>query len=236
MLTLIPITQKTQYNITCIIRRGKIKMIDQEFMERAAKTMVPFIKEEKKRKAEIHRTWVLKNPEKFKEAQKNYSQTEKGQIANRRRNSVRNQRVKELIVTLTNEELEEIRQFYANRPDGCEVDHIMPISKGGAHNIRNLQYLPTKENRKKSDHIFTESKGEMAEVCSICKKNTQALTLVCSSCYVSSKKAQKISSEYWTGRIDSVKLEEIKQKKIDKWWADVGLVRPKSDSLNWKVG
>lgn len=42
-----------------------------------------------------------------------------------------------------------IKEFYKNCPIGYEVDHIVPISKGGLHSITNLQYLTVSENRKK---------------------------------------------------------------------------------------
>ena len=47
-------------------------------------------------------------------------------------------------------DLTAIKKFYLNCPDGYEVDHIIPISKGGLHTISNLQYLTITENRKKS--------------------------------------------------------------------------------------
>lgn len=42
-----------------------------------------------------------------------------------------------------------IRAFYALCPVGSEVDHIIPISKGGLHTLSNLQYLTQYQNRSK---------------------------------------------------------------------------------------
>lgn len=47
-----------------------------------------------------------------------------------------------------------IKQFYINCPPGYEVDHIVPISKGGLHILENLQYLTAKENRQKSNKLL----------------------------------------------------------------------------------
>lgn len=52
--------------------------------------------------------------------------------------------------------IEQIAEFYAKCPKGYNVDHIMPINGenfSGLHVIWNLQYLPAKENRKKSNKI-----------------------------------------------------------------------------------
>ena len=46
-----------------------------------------------------------------------------------------------------------IKEFYANCPSGYEVDHIIPISKGGLHDLPNLQYLTITENRRKSNKL-----------------------------------------------------------------------------------
>lgn len=42
-----------------------------------------------------------------------------------------------------------ITEIYKQCPEGYEVDHIKPLSKGGLHHHDNLQYLEVIENRKK---------------------------------------------------------------------------------------
>lgn len=49
--------------------------------------------------------------------------------------------------------VEAIKEIYANRPEGYEVDHIIPLSKGGKHHEDNLQYLTISENRKKGNSL-----------------------------------------------------------------------------------
>lgn len=55
------------------------------------------------------------------------------------------------------EDLGPIKEFYKNCPPGYEVDHIVPLSKGGLHTITNLQYLTVTENRKKSNKLLGNS-------------------------------------------------------------------------------
>jgi 5-methylcytosine-specific restriction endonuclease McrA len=50
-------------------------------------------------------------------------------------------------------DLPAIKKFYENCPEGYEVDHIIPISKGGPHTLENLQYLTILENRRKSNKL-----------------------------------------------------------------------------------
>ncbi len=52
--------------------------------------------------------------------------------------------------TPIDEDLNAIKKFYLNCPKGHEVDHIIPISKGGPHSLSNLQYLTSTENKRKS--------------------------------------------------------------------------------------
>jgi 5-methylcytosine-specific restriction endonuclease McrA len=48
---------------------------------------------------------------------------------------------------------EKIKQIYENCPTGYEVDHIIPLSKGGLHHEDNLQYLTITENRSKGNRV-----------------------------------------------------------------------------------
>lgn len=56
--------------------------------------------------------------------------------------------------TPANVDIPALQQFYLNCPKGHEVDHIIPISKGGLHSLENLQYLTITENRKKSNKLL----------------------------------------------------------------------------------
>ena len=48
-------------------------------------------------------------------------------------------------------ELSEIYLFYENCPKGYQVDHIIPLAKGGRHELSNLQYLEVQLNLSKND-------------------------------------------------------------------------------------
>jgi hypothetical protein len=52
-----------------------------------------------------------------------------------------------------------IVEFYANRPEGHEVDHIIPLQGdivSGLHVLENLQYLLAKENHVKNKFYISE--------------------------------------------------------------------------------
>tara|TARA_Y100000310_G_C20285111_1_gene624483 strand:+ start:77 stop:622 length:546 start_codon:yes stop_codon:yes gene_type:complete len=51
-------------------------------------------------------------------------------------------------------DMEKIKQIYLTCPNGYDVDHIHPLSKGGLHIHWNLQHLPAIENLRKGSKIL----------------------------------------------------------------------------------
>jgi 5-methylcytosine-specific restriction endonuclease McrA len=62
-------------------------------------------------------------------------------------------RAKKLRVVDPTANKEKIKKIYLDCPEGYEVDHIVPLSKGGKHHEDNLQYLTIKDNRSKNNRL-----------------------------------------------------------------------------------
>jgi hypothetical protein len=101
-----------------------------------------------------NRLWKQKNPERYKEFQRKYNASvpeKKRKHAAARRCKKKNQSP-----LLTENQKKIIECFYIQAERltkrfgfNFEVDHILPISKGGNHHPSNLQVLPMKINRAK---------------------------------------------------------------------------------------
>ena len=68
-------------------------------------------------------------------------------------------RAKKYRVLDPNANKQRIKEIYSNCPAGYEVDHIIPLSKGGKHHENNLQYLTINENRRKNNKLMVEVVG-----------------------------------------------------------------------------
>lgn len=87
----------------------------------------------------------------FKNGFKKYINSEKGKLARKRCYAARDRNIRGYIIS--EEEKELIRKFYIDCPMEFDVDHIIPLSKGGKHQLQNLQHLPKHLNRIKNSRI-----------------------------------------------------------------------------------
>ena len=105
---------------------------------------------------------TMGNREKANINNKKYKKTDKGKIANRMYKAKKRARIYELTVKLTAGQNNEVRSIYAkaknmrSNGENVEVDHIIPLSRGGVHTPENLQILPALENRRKNNSLHFE--------------------------------------------------------------------------------
>ena len=116
-------------------------------------------KQNKDKINEWHRT-RYKNDEKFRNIKKTsvlrYQKTEAGRLYTRTSSNAYRARKQKASVNLTEYEEGEIQQIYAHAVRVSnklqmpfDVDHIVPLSKGGLHHPLNLQVVPASWNRSK---------------------------------------------------------------------------------------
>jgi len=121
--------------------------------------------EDEKRKEKFKK---LNQTEAFIKGRRRYSNTDKGKAAE----SIRtyNYRIRRMgketpFHGMSDQEKIAIGRFYRKRPEGCEIDHIIPLSKGGRHELSNLQYLSKEEHLKKTAKERTKkAKTEIYEM------------------------------------------------------------------------
>jgi 5-methylcytosine-specific restriction endonuclease McrA len=102
------------------------------------------------------RTYTLRHPERAKAHSKKYISANLPKFAAREAMK-RAKKQKATPVWMSEHHKYLIEQFYLNRPAGCDVDHIVPLNGAdvcGLHVIWNLQYLDSRENRRKSNKLF----------------------------------------------------------------------------------
>ena len=129
-----------------------IEQLSKEFMKRAkevTKNYGEYLDESYYRKRK-KRVDAYNRSEAFAKSKKKYEKSKKGRKAIKKKQDLRHKRFRGACVEISAEESEAIVLFYTNCPKGYEVDHIIPISRGGLHILENLRYLTKSENRRRN--------------------------------------------------------------------------------------
>lgn len=118
--------------------------------ERVAETNAAWRAANKERRAETKAAWRAANKERVAETDAAWRATNSGAVKaiKARRRSAK------LLRTPVWSEVELIKEFYRDCPNGCHVDHIIPLQGklvSGLHVLANLQYLPASENDSKGN-------------------------------------------------------------------------------------
>ena len=112
--------------------------------------------------------WAIENPEKDRESKRRYKAKNKDKVKAYNKQWARQNagkvtayareyqaaKIKAMPKWLTEEQKNQMKLIYANRPDGYHVDHIVPLkgkNVSGLHVPWNLQYLRAAENIAKSN-------------------------------------------------------------------------------------
>jgi hypothetical protein len=142
-------TEKHVTSYSCVIcntKRNLHKLYDNELMSQY------------RTKEKLKKYWE-NNKDKAKQIDDRYNSSEKGRISNATKSANRRARVKNQLPSDANFDI--IKSIYAecrkiSLETGIphEVDHIIPIAKGGLHHQDNLQIITMNENRKKGSNIL----------------------------------------------------------------------------------
>ena len=130
--------------------KEKLKLKDKEYRKNNKETISLRRKLQRIRDAEQYKKIS-------KEAKKRYKEKNRKRyiFLNRQQCAKRRAKLLKAIPKFAN--LNKIKEIYKNCPKGYEVDHIIPLqgkNVSGLHVETNLQYLPIRENRVKSNKLI----------------------------------------------------------------------------------
>jgi len=95
------------------------------------------------------KTFTDESSEKSNARQRAYFKSEKGKAAKKKGDQIRRERLKKAKWAFHAEYKAKLSEFYRNCPEGYEVDHIVPLARGGEHMLENLRYVSKEVNKRK---------------------------------------------------------------------------------------
>lgn len=134
---------------------------------------------------------IKENIELLRKKNLEYRKTESGKNSIKNAYIKRQKQILESLINMDEKEHANIKKFYQKKPIGYEVDHIIPISKGGKHCISNLQYLTPNENKQKSNKI------DKFLIQSLCDGQRVSTCILMRKFKMTFEEAKKIIDEVW---------------------------------------
>ena len=125
----------------------KVKALDKKWRTENPEKVKALQQKWRTNNPEYNKKWNAENKEKRKAIHKKWRNKDAGQTSAKYRAVKRNQ-------TPPGADTKLMQKIYRNCPEGHEVDHIIPLSKGGLHHQNNLQYLTIHDNRSKGAKIL----------------------------------------------------------------------------------
>jgi len=171
--------------------------------------------------------------ENAKESRRKYLSSEKGKYASSKCRYGRREKIKQDSLELEWHEKILIGRFYKNCPEGYEVDHIFPLSKGGKHALSNLQYLTKTENRSKSNNIDWWDNNTKESIFLRKEVEDYLWKRITCSCVGELKSTRRIINEMFChGMINS---RASVHNLLEKWAKEGKYAYGRSIDLGWKV-
>jgi hypothetical protein len=142
---------RDRYHKNIYEMREKNRAYAKENAEAAIVRAKHWYQHNKKRKQEYDKEYSKDNRDKKRAASKRFRENH----PNRKRADTALRRAARINATPRWVDRRELYKIYENCPDGCHVDHIVPLRGDGVCGLHvpwNLQYLDATENLKKSNH------------------------------------------------------------------------------------
>jgi len=136
--------------------------------ERQAKTQAVWLTNNRDKARAKHKRWRDKNADAERERSRQWFESHPEYYDEYRKSPrgrglraavLAERRAKLKAIPLSAEDKALVKLIYSCCPVGYEVDHVIPVTKGGAHAPSNLQYLPSSENKRKSARVGYVARG-----------------------------------------------------------------------------
>jgi 5-methylcytosine-specific restriction endonuclease McrA len=138
----------------------KLKQWRLDNLEKESERIRKYYANHPEKRRQLGKKYREANVEKIKQYKKLYNKSNP-EKSNDYRNVRRARKKLNGVFKLTNKELKKLYNspcFYCGSHDSIQIDHVIPIAKGGTHGIGNLVSACQKCNKSKSDKLIIEWK------------------------------------------------------------------------------